>query len=175
MLQSAFCPLEHVSQIIWHPLYMVRLRYINPPLQQLGLGISSAFGVYGPRQGDISTPLHSGLAEEYHAPSKHMGQECLPGHISTPFTMVWPRNIMHLWSAWAKSACQGIHPPPFTAGQPRNIIGQGLWSTWAEGASQGIYPPPFTVDGLRNIMYLLSAWAESACQSFFYIYIYIIV
>ena len=37
----------------------------------------------------ISTPLHSGWAEEYHAPSKCMGQECLPGHISTPLHSRW--------------------------------------------------------------------------------------
>ena len=61
MLQSAFCPLEWVRQMIWHRLYMVQLRYINPPSQPLSPGISSAFGAYGPRQGDISTPLHSGV------------------------------------------------------------------------------------------------------------------
>ena len=31
---------------------------------------------------DISTPLHSGWAEEYHVPSKCMGRACLPVDIS---------------------------------------------------------------------------------------------
>ena len=83
---------------------------------------------------DISTPLHSGWAEEYHV---------LPG-------------------AWAESPSQWIYPPPFIVGGPRNIM--HIHSAWAEPASYEIYPPPFIVDGPRNIMHLPSAWAESPSQ-----------
>ena len=112
---------------------------------------------------DISTPLCSGWAEEYHAPSERMGRACLPVYIyPLPFIADGPRNIMRLLSAWAEPACQWIYPPPCIADGPRNIM--CLRSTWAKPACQWIYPPPFIAEGPRNIMCLRSAWAKPACQ-----------
>ena len=60
---------------------------------------------------DISTPPHSGWAEEYHVPSKHMGQACLPVDISTPLQSRWAEEY-HVPSKHMGRACLSgdIHP-----------------------------------------------------------------